>query len=437
MTLRFNGIPNGYAIGPFVSGVGNIRPGTRLRFYNTGGTTPRAIYSDTGLTTAITQPIVADSAGIFRTDGNGNAVNDIFLQSGLYKLRWETSAGAEILTWDNVDPGLATGGSGGVLGVAEGGTGATTASGALANLGAAPQSGLDSEIGERQALDDRVEDLEDLSTLIAPAGAGQISNANFVLSVASKILTIALKTKAGTDPSISDPVVIGFRSATAASGNFELRTVTGALSLAVPSTATLGFANAEANLIHFGFLDNDGTVELAVSKDGSVWNEDRVASSTAIDTSADSAVVIYSTSARSSKAIRLAGVALITTGATAGEWDNAPTRVSQVAFNPLNPFKNTNKSWLNYDAATTGAAVARDSFNVSSITDGGTGVYAVNFAVALRNRNYACPMSAKGTPAIIGVRAGVDPTASALTIETTLTDGTGTDRVENSVTVTQ
>lgn len=168
MTMRFQ-MPIVYAIGAFSSGTGNIRPGDKVRFYNAGGgLTPRSIYSDTDLTTPITQPLVADSAGRFVNDGNGNAANDVFLQPGLFKLVWSSSADVTIHTWDNMDPGKATAESGGIAGLTEGGTGATTAGGALANLGGASQSGLDTEIAARQALDVRVVVLESAASFIDP-----------------------------------------------------------------------------------------------------------------------------------------------------------------------------------------------------------------------------------------------------------------------------
>lgn len=174
MTIRFK-MPIAYAIGPYVSGVGNIMPGSKLFFYDTDGATPREVYSDKDLSTAINQDdgIAANSAGRFP---------DIFLQSGLYKVVWKTAAGAEIDAWDHDDPGLATGGSGGILAVADGGTGSSTKGGALTNLGAAPQSGLDSEISSRQALDARVVVLETASAFITPGGRLTLTTATPVLS---------------------------------------------------------------------------------------------------------------------------------------------------------------------------------------------------------------------------------------------------------------
>ena len=48
---------------------------------------------------------------------------------------------------------------------------------------------------------------------------------------------------------------------------------------------------------------------------------------------------------------------------------------------------NTAKAWVNFNG--TGAVAIRASFNVSSITDNGTGDYTVNFTAALADADYA------------------------------------------------
>ena len=45
------------------------------------------------------------------------------------------------------------------------------------------------------------------------------------------------------------------------------------------------------------------------------------------------------------------------------------------------------KAWVNFNG--TGTVAIRDDFNVSSITDNGTGLYSVNFTTAMANANYA------------------------------------------------
>lgn len=45
------------------------------------------------------------------------------------------------------------------------------------------------------------------------------------------------------------------------------------------------------------------------------------------------------------------------------------------------------KAWVNFDG--TGTPTIRGSFNVSSITDRGTGLYTINFTTAMPNANYS------------------------------------------------
>ena len=52
---------------------------------------------------------------------------------------------------------------------------------------------------------------------------------------------------------------------------------------------------------------------------------------------------------------------------------------------------NAVKAWVNFNG--TGAVAIRASFNVSSITDNGTGNYTVNFTNALPDANYAAPVN--------------------------------------------
>ena len=49
------------------------------------------------------------------------------------------------------------------------------------------------------------------------------------------------------------------------------------------------------------------------------------------------------------------------------------------------------KAWVNFNG--TGTVAIRGSFNVSSITDNGTGNYTVNFATAMADANYQVSMS--------------------------------------------
>lgn len=62
--------------------------------------------------------------------------------------------------------------------------------------------------------------------------------------------------------------------------------------------------------------------------------------------------------------------------------------------------ENTAKMWINFNG--TGTISIRDSFNVASITDNGTGDYTFTFTNAMPNANY-CVVESSGTTAGIGL----------------------------------
>lgn len=71
------------------------------------------------------------------------------------------------------------------------------------------------------------------------------------------------------------------------------------------------------------------------------------------------------------------------------------------------------RAWANFDA---GDASIRDDFNVSSVTDNGTGDYTVNFSSALADNDYAWFVSAGrggNQGAIVAVQDSSDMTSSA------------------------
>jgi hypothetical protein len=56
------------------------------------------------------------------------------------------------------------------------------------------------------------------------------------------------------------------------------------------------------------------------------------------------------------------------------------------------------KAWVNFNG--TGTPAIRDSFNVSSITDNGTGAYTINFTTAMPNANFGASVSVCGMPGV-------------------------------------
>ena len=77
----------------------------------------------------------------------------------------------------------------------------------------------------------------------------------------------------------------------------------------------------------------------------------------------------------------------------------AGTIVTSVISDGTNSTSSTNciqgsaKAWVNFNG--TGTVAIRASYNVSSITDNGTGDYTVNFTTAMPDANYAVTASAK------------------------------------------
>jgi hypothetical protein len=63
-----------------------------------------------------------------------------------------------------------------------------------------------------------------------------------------------------------------------------------------------------------------------------------------------------------------------------------------VSTSSANVIQGSAKAWVNFNG--TGTVAIRASYNVSSITDNGTGDYTVNFTTAMPNANYSAQASA-------------------------------------------
>lgn len=151
-------------------------------------------------------------------------------------------------------------------------------------------------------------------------------------TVASNVLTIALKTDSGADPSAASPVFVAFRDPSLTSGQYSGLKIIAALTLTVPNTATLGTANGVLARLYVGIFNDAGTPRL------SVWNplsgvnllavqDNQIASAVLLDTAADNAQVIYAGATVTSKAHRVIG-AIEISEATAGTWATAATKKS-------------------------------------------------------------------------------------------------------------
>ena len=156
---------------------GVITPTGSVRFYNAGTSTPRTVYSDSGLTTPIAQPVQADAAG---------RLPKIYLAVGAYKVTYFSDAAGTIAVYteDNLDTGIPAGS--GALPVASGGTGATTAAGARTNLGAAAQTDLTTLSADVAAIQAQITGVG--GTLGDLAGLDQITRAQLAAGFGIVIL---------------------------------------------------------------------------------------------------------------------------------------------------------------------------------------------------------------------------------------------------------
>ncbi len=162
-------------------------------------------------------------------------------------------------------------------------------------------------------------------SLSLPDAGGTIALTNNIIqiqpisaSVGSNALTIS-----------ASALTLDFRSTTLGSGT--VTTVTGTPSnLVISSGSTLGTVSAQQSRIVVIALNNAGTIELAAVNisGGNQLDETNLISTTAEGGAgaADSASVIYSTTARTSVAYRVIGY-IESTQSTAGTWATAPSTI--------------------------------------------------------------------------------------------------------------
>jgi bifunctional ADP-heptose synthase (sugar kinase/adenylyltransferase) len=101
----------------------------------------------------------------------------------------------------------------------------------------------------------------------------------------------------------------------------------------------------------------------------------------------------------------------VKTTTIADELDTESTAVTNV-------INGSAKAWVNFDG--TGTVAIRESFNVTSITDNGTGDYTVNFTTAMTDANYSmagtCTYTITGAAMVLGYY-GTNPTVSAARVQ--------------------
>ena len=157
-------------------------------------------------------------------------------------------------------------------------------------------------------------------TLNLPAENGTLLTSASTTNLGSKIQPIDATSSSGSLTVTLNPTVLDFRSSTTSSGTVNTRTINSAISVIVPSGATLGTVSGQQSFIMVLAIDNAGTVELAVVNLGSFsLSETTLISTSAINSGSTSASTVYSTTARTNVPYRVVGF-ISSTQTTAGVW---------------------------------------------------------------------------------------------------------------------
>lgn len=166
-------------------------------------------------------------------------------------------------------------------------------------------------------------------------------NGRIDVSVNSNVLTVALKTSAGADPSDDDPVYVIFRNSTLASGAPEIVRVSAATSLTIAAAATMGTSNNIPFRLWIVAINDSGTVRLGAVNLSAGAIQYPLTESELISTTnpaGNNAGVVYSSASVVSKPFCFIGFLTWETAlATAGNWSASPDIVHILSYGSRKP----------------------------------------------------------------------------------------------------
>lgn len=155
---------------------------------------------------------------------------------------------------------------------------------------------------------------------------GDMINVGLAASVASNALTATLTDKLGNPLSATNQALAVFRSATLALGTSSLVATQANISITAPAGATFGQANGGVPVyLYVVMINNGGSIVLGLTANPDLI-EGLPQNTTAISTSSNSSLLIYTVSALSGVPVRYLG-RILSTQSTAGTWATAPTEV--------------------------------------------------------------------------------------------------------------
>jgi hypothetical protein len=337
--------------------------GGKIFTYLAGTSTPAATYTDFGAGTANTNPIILDSYG---------QANIWLLTSTSYKFIVKTATDVLLYTVDNIITPLdaasltTTLASPPPIGSTAPNTGAFTTLGATTvNATTGNITTVNATTGNITTVNATTSTTSGVTTTgtLTFSGGGSLTK---VPESAIKPITATVATNALTVT--LNPTTLDFRSATLTSGTVVSRSITSAISVVVSSGSTLGTVSAVQSRIVVLALDNAGTVELAVVNiaGGNQLDETNLISTTAEGGAgaADSASVVYSTTARTNVAYRVVGY-IESTQSTAGTWAATPSTIQGAGGNALTAMSSLGygQTWQNLTAS---RALSTTYYNTTS-----------------------------------------------------------------------
>lgn len=227
--------------------------------------------------------------------------------------------------------------------------------------------------------------------------------------VTSKILSITASVASNALTITLNPTVLDFRSSSLTSGTVNTRLVNSSISVVVSSGSTLGTVNAVQSRLAVLAIDNAGTVELAVvnMSGGNQLDETNLITTVAEGGAggADSANVIYSTTARTNVPYRVVGY-VESTQATAGTWVTSPSTIQGYGGQALAALSSLGygQTWQN---VTSSRANATTYYNTTgkpilvSITQNVPGLYQI--ALNINGYNFLGMQISSGSVNVTGI----------------------------------
>ena len=204
-------------------------------------------------------------------------------------------------------------------------------------------------------------------------------NGTIVASVAASALTVAIKTLAGADPSVADPVYVLVRNATPATGDYVVLTITAATSIVISSGSAMGVvANSTAfALWAVGFNDAGtfrlGLINCLIGTDIYPLAAWPIASSTAEGGAgaADAAQTFYTGTAVTAKSYAILARLSWETGlAVVASWSSTPTRIQLCGAGMAMPGTPVGSAFIRNGTVATGTTIIPADNTIPQNTEG-------------------------------------------------------------------